>query len=198
MHKENINGILADEMGLGKTCQTISFLTHLLETSPKLTHLIIVPPSTLDNWVREISTWSPSLYFTVYQGNLEERRELRFNILNNKFEKHLNCILTTYGLISSTNEDKAFFKKLKLEYCVFDEAHMLKNMNSIRYQSLIQIKSKRKLLLTGTPLQNNIVELMSLLYFVMPDIFHHKTQYLNKIFASKPVSYKETLYVIIL
>jgi SWI/SNF-related matrix-associated actin-dependent regulator 1 of chromatin subfamily A len=187
MHKENINGILADEMGLGKTCQTIAFLTHLLESNPKLTHLIIVPPSTLDNWVREISTWSPQFYFTVYQGSIEERRELRFNILNNKFEKHLNCILTTYGLISSTNEDKAFFKKLRLEYCVFDEAHMLKNMNSIRYQSLIQIKSRRKLLLTGTPLQNNIVELMSLLYFVMPDIFHHKTQYLNKIFATKPV-----------
>lgn len=52
MHKENINGILADEMGLGKTCQTIAFLAHLLEVSPKSTHLIIVPPSTLDNWIR--------------------------------------------------------------------------------------------------------------------------------------------------
>ena len=57
MHKEKINAILADEMGLGKTCQTISFLAHLLETNKKLMHLIIVPPSTLDNWVREISTW---------------------------------------------------------------------------------------------------------------------------------------------
>ncbi len=195
MHKNNINGILADEMGLGKTCQTISFLTHLLETSPNLTHLIIVPPSTLDNWVREISTWSPHFYFTVYQGSLDERRQQRFNILNQKFEKPLNCVLTTYGLISSTNEDKAFFKKMKFEYCVFDEAHMLKNMNTVRYKSLMQIRSRRKLLLTGTPLQNNIVELMSLLYFVMPDVFHHQTEYLNKIFATKPTNMdKDTFY----
>lgn len=195
LHKENINGILADEMGLGKTCQTIAFLSHLLETNAKLMHLIVVPPSTLDNWIREISTWSPSFYFTVYQGSLDERRQLRYNILNNKFEKPLNAIVSTYGVLYSTNEDKAFFKKLKFEYCVFDEAHMLKNMNSQRYQSLIKIRSRRKLLLTGTPLQNNLVELMSLLYFVMPDIFHHKTQYLNKIFASKPSSTdKDTFY----
>ena len=103
-------------------------------------HLIIVPPSTLDNWIREISTWCPDFNFTVYQGNLEERRHLRFDVLNNKFEKPLNAILTTYGLISSTSEDKAFFKKLTICYTVFDEAHMLKNMNSIRYQALIKIK----------------------------------------------------------
>ena len=149
-------------------------------------HLIIVPPSTLDNWIREISVWSPQFNFTVYQGNQDERAQLRYDIINDNFERPLNAILTTYGLTSSTNEDKAFFKKLKIEYCVFDEAHMLKNMNSVRYQALIKIPAKRKLLLTGTPLQNNLVELMSLLYFVMPDIFHHKTDHLNKIFAAKP------------
>ena len=167
----------------------------MLETNKKLMHLIIVPPSTLDNWVREITTWCPNFYFTVYQGSLEERRRLRFDILNNRFEQPLNGVLTTYGLISSTNEDKAFFKKLPLEYCVFDEAHMLKNMNSQRYQSLIQIKSKRKLLLTGTPLQNNLVELMSLLYFVMPNMFQSQTEYINKIFAAKPANVdKDTFY----
>lgn len=191
LHKEKINGILADEMGLGKTCQTIAFLTHLLEMDNKCMSLIVVPPSTLDNWVREISMWSPSLYFTVYQGSIEERRHLRYNILNNKFEKPLNAILSTYSILSSTSEDKTFFKKLKFEYCIYDEAHMLKNMNTQRYQSLVQLKSKHRLLLTGTPLQNNLVELMSLLYFVMPDIFYHKTEYVNKIFASKPVSKKK-------
>lgn len=115
-------------------------------------------------------------------------------MLNNKFERPLNAILTTYGLLSSTNEDKAFFRKLKLDYCVYDEAHMLKNMNSIRYQSLIKIKSKKRLLLTGTPIQNNLVELMSLLYFVMPDIFHHKTEYVNKIFSSKPSDVDKNTY----
>ena len=140
MHKEKINGILADEMGLGKTCQTISFLAHLFETNKKLMHLIIVPPSTLDNWVREISVWCPDFNFTVYQGNQEERQQLRHDVLNNNFQRGLNAILTTYGMISSTNEDKSFFRKLKLDYCVFDEAHMLKNMNSIRYQALIKLQ----------------------------------------------------------
>ena len=195
IHKENINGILADEMGLGKTCQTIAFLAHLFESNPKMMHLIVVPPSTLDNWVREISTWCPTFNFTVYQGSLEDRRYLRHDILNNKFERPLNAILTSYGMLSSSNEDKAFFRKLKIEYCVYDEAHMLKNMNSIRYQSLIKINSRKRLLLTGTPLQNNLVELMSLLYFVMPDIFQHKTEHLKKIFETKPVDVdKDTFY----
>jgi SNF2 family DNA or RNA helicase len=98
-------------------------------------------------------------------------------------------------MLSSSNEDKAFFRKLKLEYCVYDEAHMLKNMNSIRYQSLIKINSRRRLLLTGTPLQNNLVELMSLLYFVMPDIFEHKTEHLKRIFETKPADVdKDTFY----
>jgi SWI/SNF-related matrix-associated actin-dependent regulator of chromatin subfamily A containing DEAD/H box 1 len=69
MYKENLNAILADEMGLGKTCQTIAFLAHLNETHPhkKMLHLIVVPPTTLDNWVRELSTWAPSLTYLVYQ-----------------------------------------------------------------------------------------------------------------------------------
>lgn len=105
-------------------------------------HLIVVPPSTLDNWVREISVWCPDFNFTVYQGLPEERRSLRYDVLNQNFEKPLNAIVTTYGMLSSSNEDKAFFRKLKIEYCVFDEAHMLKNMNSIRYQALIKIQVK--------------------------------------------------------
>jgi len=120
---------------------------------------------------------------------------LRSDILNDRFVKPLNAILTSYGMLSSSNEDKAFFRKLKLEYCVYDEAHMLKNMNSIRYQSLIKINSRRRLLLTGTPLQNNLVELMSLLYFVMPDIFEHKTEHLKRIFETKPADVdKDTFY----
>lgn len=133
MHKEKLNAILADEMGLGKTCQTIAFLAHLLESSPRMLNLIVVPPSTLDNWVREISTWCPDFYFTVYQGSLDERRSIRYNVLNDKFEKPLNGILTTYTMLISTNDDKAFFKKLNIGYVVYDEAHMLKNMNSLRF-----------------------------------------------------------------
>lgn len=199
MHKERLNAILADEMGLGKTCQTIAFLAYLMEHSKdskdRSVHLIVVPPSTLDNWVREISTWCPDFYFTVYQGSLEERKHLRYNILNNKFEKPLNGLVTTYNLLISTNEDKAFVKKLNIGYVIYDEAHMLKNMNSIRYKGLMQINSKGRLLLTGTPLQNNLVELMSLLYFVMPNIFKHSTEHIRKIFSTRRNTDNDTFYM---
>ena len=144
MHKEKINAILADEMGLGKTCQTIAFLAYLQQNSPHVTHLIVVPPSTLDNWVREISTWCPGFYFTAYQGSLEERKVIRYNVLHNKFEKPLNAILTTYTMLISTNEDKAFFKKLDVGYVIYDEAHMLKNMNSMRLVTIFFRNSKKK------------------------------------------------------
>lgn len=87
--------------------------------------------------------------------------------------------------MSSTNADKAFFRSIKLEYCVYDEAHILRNMKTLKYKALLEIKSKRRLLLTGTPLQNNIVELMSLLYFVTPSIFQKNSKLVNKMFLPK-------------
>ena len=80
------------------------------------------------------------------------------------------------------------FKKLEFQYAVFDEGHMLKNMSSMRYQSLMKIRAQRRLVLTGTPLQNNLVELMSLLAFVMPDLFTDKTEHIKKIFTCITVS----------
>ncbi len=115
-------------------------MAYLVENGFTGMNLIVVPPSTLDNWIREIETWCPSLSYIVYSGSLEERRYLRRDIADNKFDKPLNIVLTSYSLISSTTEDKAFFRKTKFYYSVFDEAHMLKNMNSIRYTSLIQIR----------------------------------------------------------
>jgi SWI/SNF-related matrix-associated actin-dependent regulator of chromatin subfamily A containing DEAD/H box 1 len=97
-------------------------------------------------------------------------------------------------MLSGAHEDRAFFRKLHLTYCVYDEAHMLKNMNSMRYKSLITIKSKHKLLLTGTPLQNSIVELMSLLYFVMPDIFSERIEYVHKLFTVKQLNASEDTF----
>jgi SWI/SNF-related matrix-associated actin-dependent regulator 1 of chromatin subfamily A len=185
MHNQNLNGILADEMGLGKTCQTIAFLAKLNEENPKLRHLIVVPPSTLDNWIREVTMWAPKLNLILYRGSQLEREDLRRQISR---DKSLNLILTSYTLVFSKDEDKKFFRNLRLEYCVFDEAHMLKNMNSIRYQALIKLRSRRKLLLTGTPIQNNIVELMSLLYFVVPDILRNKSMFLKRAFTSKNVN----------
>ncbi|XP_072243863.1 SWI/SNF-related matrix-associated actin-dependent regulator of chromatin subfamily A containing DEAD/H box 1A [Leuresthes tenuis] len=187
LHEHKLSGILADEMGLGKTIQAIAFLAQLYENGIDGPHLIVVPSSTLDNWVRELKLWCPSLNVLIYYGSLEERRYLRYDILNKDVE--FNVIVTTYNLAIGNDSDRSLFRKLHLKYAVFDEGHMLKNMNSLRYRHLMSINAGHRLLLTGTPLQNNLLELMSLLNFIMPSLFSSSTTQLSKMFSMK--SYEE-------
>ncbi|KAL7846884.1 hypothetical protein SRHO_G00218640 [Serrasalmus rhombeus] len=183
LHQNQLSGILADEMGLGKTIQAISFLAHLYQNGNHGPHLITVPSSTLDNWVRELNLWCPSFKVLVYYGSIEERRCVRYDILNGLVD--YNIIVSTYNLAIGNSNDRSLFRKLKLEYAVFDEGHMLKNMSSLRYRHLMAINAKYRLLLTGTPLQNNLLELMSLLNFIMPNMFSSSTSQIAKMFAMK-------------
>ncbi|XP_023339390.1 SWI/SNF-related matrix-associated actin-dependent regulator of chromatin subfamily A containing DEAD/H box 1 homolog isoform X3 [Eurytemora carolleeae] len=184
MHKQSLNGILADEMGLGKTIQTIAFLAHLKESGDEGPHLIIVPSSTLENWRKEFALWAPDLVVQTYWGSQDERRHLRLQLVQDELE--YDIILTTYNMVISSPEDRVLFKKMEFVYVVFDEAHMLKNMASQRYEQLMKVRCCRKLLLTGTPLQNNLVELMSLLIFVMPGMFAKRKDQLKKMFSLFP------------
>ncbi|XP_043530339.1 SWI/SNF-related matrix-associated actin-dependent regulator of chromatin subfamily A containing DEAD/H box 1-like isoform X2 [Chiloscyllium plagiosum] len=183
LNKHRVNGILADEMGLGKTVQAISFLAYLYQEGDKGPHLIIVPASTLDNWIRELKQWCPDLKVLLYYGSLEDRKVLRSDILH-KFVD-FSVIVTTYSCSISNADDRSLFRRLKLHYAVFDEGHMLKNMSSIRYQHLMTFNAEHRLLLTGTPLQNNLLELMSLLNFVMPNMFSSSTSEIRRMFSSK-------------
>uniref|UniRef100_A0A3Q3VW95 DNA helicase n=1 Tax=Mola mola TaxID=94237 RepID=A0A3Q3VW95_MOLML len=189
LHEHKLSGILADEMGLGKTIQAIAFLSQLYENGIKGPHLITVPASTLDNWVRELKLWCPSLKVVVYYGSMEDRRYLRHDILNKETE--FNVIVTTYNLAIGNDSDRSLFRKLRLKYAVFDEGHMLKNMNSLRYRHLMAINAEHRLLLTGTPLQNNLLELMSLLNFIMPSMFSNSTSQLSKMFSMVRKSHEE-------
>jgi len=184
MHKQAINGILADEMGLGKTIQTIAFLAHLKERGDGGPHLIIVPSSTMENWRKELELWAPDIQIVTYWGSQDERRHLRLQLVQDELD--YDVILTTYNMVISSAEDRVLFKKMEFHYVVFDEAHMLKNMASQRYEQLMKIRCSRKLLLTGTPLQNNLIELMSLLIFVMPGMFAKKKEQLKKMFSLFP------------
>jgi len=183
LHEQNLSGILADEMGLGKTIQAIAFLAKLYQNGIEGPHLITVPSSTLDNWVRELKLWCPSLKVLVYYGSVEDRRYLKHDILNEDVE--FNVIVTTYNLAIGNDSDRSLFRKLRLKYAVFDEGHMLKNMNSLRYRHLMAINAEHRLLLTGTPLQNNLLELISLLNFIMPSMFSNSTTQLSKMFSMK-------------
>ncbi|PIO37654.1 hypothetical protein AB205_0082080, partial [Aquarana catesbeiana] len=176
-------------MGLGKTVQAIAFLAHLYMSENKGPHLVVVPASTLDNWIREFNQWCPDMNILLYYGSQEDRKHLRYDILNKVIE--LNVIVTTYNCAISNAEDRSLFRRLKLDYAVFDEGHMLKNMSAIRYQHLMTLNAKHRLLLTGTPVQNNLLELMSLLNFVMPHMFSSSTSELKRMFSSKAKSTDE-------
>ncbi|XP_017485620.1 PREDICTED: SWI/SNF-related matrix-associated actin-dependent regulator of chromatin subfamily A containing DEAD/H box 1 homolog [Rhagoletis zephyria] len=185
MHNQKMNGILADEMGLGKTIQVIAFLAYLKENNlSKGAHLIVVPSSTLDNWEAEISKWCPILVVEKYYGNQDERRRMRVRFAKDGFSG-FDVLLTTYHIVSSTPEECKMFRVCRLHYVIFDEAHMLKNMTTLRYANLIKINAEMRILLTGTPLQNNLLELMSLLCFVMPSFFAKSIEDIKSLFAKK-------------
>ena len=163
LYRENTNGILADEMGLGKTIQTIALLAHLAERHEVWgPHLIVVPTSVMLNWEMEFKKFLPGFKVLTYYGTQEERRRKRTGWMN---DDKWNVWITSYQLISQDNQ---IFKRKAWHYMVLDEAHNIKNFRSKRWQTMLTFRTHSRLLLTGTPLQNNLTELWSLLYFLMP------------------------------
>lgn len=174
--------ILADEMGLGKTCQVISFFAHLKEIdSNSGPNLVIVPSSTLENWLREFQKFCPGLKVSPYYGSQKERADLRYDLSETDFD----VLVTTYNLATGHKDDMKFLRAQNFNVIVYDEGHMLKNSASDRYQKLMRIQAKFRLLLTGTPLQNNLKELISLLAFILPGLFKEKQDDLQVLFNQK-------------
>ncbi|ANQ06452.1 Uncharacterized protein PCOAH_00009450 [Plasmodium coatneyi] len=180
LYNNNLHGILADEMGLGKTIQTISLFAYLKEfkwggasvgkselggaANRKPKNLIIVPLSTLPNWMSEFEAWCPSLKVITYKGNKCERKGLAKQLLECEYD----ICLTTFDFAI---KEKALLIKIFWTYIVVDEGHRMKNSKSKFHIFLRDFKSKHRVLLTGTPLQNNLSELWSLLNFLLPKIF---------------------------
>ena len=163
LYAAGTNGILADEMGLGKTIQTIALLAHLaVEHEVWGPHLIVVPTSVMLNWEMEFKKFLPGFKIMTYYGTQEERKRKRKGWLN---DDKWNVWITSYTLITN---DQVIFKKKAWHYMILDEAHNIKNFQSLRWQTLLTFRTKARLLLTGTPLQNNLTELWSLLFFLMP------------------------------
>ncbi len=166
LHENNLSGILADEMGLGKTLQTISFLGYLrFIRGINGPHLVITPKSTLDNWQREFNRWIPDIKVLVLQGDKDERAEL---IKNKVMTCDFDVIVSSYEIVI---REKATLKKFDWQYIIIDEAHRIKNEESLLSQIIRMFHSRNRLLITGTPLQNNLRELWALLNFIVPDVF---------------------------
>lgn len=183
LYNNGLNGILADEMGLGKTIQTVSLLAYLWEKKHnKGPFLCIVPLTTLhNNWKTELQKWVPQLTVTVYEGKPDDRKRIRETRLE---AMNFNVLLTTFEYAML---DKRHLKKIEWEYIIVDEAHRLKNPKCKLSRDLNKYyNSKRRIALTGTPLQNDLQEVWSLLNFLSPSIFNSIEtfdQWFNKPFA---------------
>ncbi|EMR68109.1 putative helicase swr-1 protein [Eutypa lata UCREL1] len=163
LYKNKTNGILADEMGLGKTIQTIALLAHLAcQHEVWGPHLVIVPTSVMLNWEMEFKKWCPGFKVLSYYGSIEERKRKRQGW---KTDDMWNVCITSYQIVL---QDQQVFKRRQWHYMILDEAHNIKNFKSKRWQTLLTFNTQARLLLTGTPLQNNLTELWSLLFFLMP------------------------------
>ena len=166
LYNNNLNGILADEMGLGKTIQTIALVTYLIEKKKQDgPFIVIVPLSTLTNWNLEFEKWAPAVKRIVYKGPPLARKQQAAQIKYSNFQ----VLLTTYEYII---KDRPLLSKVKWMLMIVDEGHRMKNAQSKLSSTITQYYHTRyRLILTGTPLQNNLPELWALLNFVLPTIF---------------------------
>ena len=178
LRANGINGILADEMGLGKTLQSISVVAYMREfqntTGP---HLVMVPKSTLSNWCNEFKRWCPIVKVCRFHGSKDDREAMIKDVLKPGVlheERDWDVIITTYEIV---NLERAALCKIAWNYLIIDEAHRLKNEASQFSTTVRLLQTNHRLLLTGTPLQNNLHELWALLNFLLPDVFESSEQF---------------------
>ncbi|XP_041024464.1 chromatin-remodeling ATPase INO80-like isoform X1 [Juglans microcarpa x Juglans regia] len=190
-YEQGLNGILADEMGLGKTIQAMAFLAHLAEEKNIWgPFLVVAPASVLNNWNDEVSRFCPDMKTLPYWGGLQDRTILRKRIKPKDLyrrEAGFHILITSYQLLVS---DEKYFRRVKWQYMVLDEAQAIKSSNSIRWKTLLSFNCRNRLLLTGTPIQNNMAELWALLHFIMPTLFDSHEQF-NEWFSKGIESHAE-------
>ncbi|XP_057704668.1 lymphoid-specific helicase isoform X2 [Corythoichthys intestinalis] len=167
--ENGINGILADEMGLGKTIQCIAHIAMMIEKKVMGPFLVVAPLSTLPNWINEFKRFTPEVSVLLYHGPQPERGKLRKKM--NRFQGSLNMYPVVVTSFEIAMIDRKFLQRYQWKYLIVDEGHRIKNLNCRLVRELKTLPTDNKLLLTGTPLQNNLAELWSLLNFLLPEVF---------------------------
>lgn len=173
LYEQGINGILADEMGLGKTIQSISVMAYLAERHDVWgPFLVVAPASTLHNWEQEIRKFVPEFKILPYWGDAKDRKTLRkfWDRKHKTYKKDasFHVMITSYQTVVN---DVSYFQKMGWQYMILDEAQAIKSSESSRWKCLLGFHCRNRLLLTGTPIQNNMQELWALLHFIMPSLF---------------------------
>jgi ATP-dependent DNA helicase len=168
LYENGINGILADEMGLGKTIQTIAMLAHLWENKSYGPFLIAAPLSTTSNWVEEFKKWTPKIPVVLYHGDKKDREKIRRTQLKQPGTDKFPVVVTSYEICMN---DRKFLTGFGWQFIIIDEGHRIKNLDCRLIRELQSYQSANRLLITGTPLQNNLTELWSLLHFLLPTVF---------------------------
>lgn len=174
LQRFGMNGVLADDMGLGKTLQTLLILASVLklsgpETDPKC---IIVAPSTLvSHWLHEMSKYLPKNLIKALKYVGKDRDQLRAKVSS------CNCVITSYDVV---RKDIDWLSGLAFKYCVLDEGHLIKNANSTLSKACKRLKSEHRLILTGTPVQNDVLEIWSLFDFLMPGFLGERKDFHKK------------------
>ncbi|KAJ6872863.1 ATP-dependent helicase BRM isoform X2 [Populus alba x Populus x berolinensis] len=169
LYNNKLNGILADEMGLGKTVQVMALIAYLMEFKGNYgPHLIIVPNAVLVNWKSELHNWLPSVSCIYYVGGKDQRSKLFSQEVS---AMKFNVLVTTYEFIMY---DRSKLSKLDWKYIIIDEAQRMKDRESVLARDLDRYRCQRRLLLTGTPLQNDLKELWSLLNLLLPEVFDNR------------------------
>jgi SNF2 family DNA or RNA helicase len=171
LYNNNMSGILADEMGLGKTIQVIGMICYLVEhKNNNGPYLVIAPLSTISNWQSEFEKWAPTLTTYVYKGSPAERKRL---FEDNMKDGNFNVLIVQFELVMDAKDAKRL-KSLDWSHIIVDEGHRLKNRESKLFGVLTGktgYRARNRVILSGTPLQNEIHELWSLLNFLLPEIF---------------------------
>uniref|UniRef100_A0A8C4E2Y6 Proliferation-associated SNF2-like protein n=1 Tax=Dicentrarchus labrax TaxID=13489 RepID=A0A8C4E2Y6_DICLA len=167
--ENGINGILADEMGLGKTIQCIAHVAMMIEKKVMGPFLVVAPLSTLPNWINEFKRFTPEVSVLLYHGPQPERAKVLKQIRRPQGPLNMCPVVITSFEISMI--DRKFLQRFQWKYLIVDEGHRIKNLNCRLVRELKMLPTDNKLLLTGTPLQNNLAELWSLLNFLLPEVF---------------------------
>lgn len=182
-------GILADDMGLGKTCQTIAFIALLVDLyesgqiqDKPWPNLVVVPPSVLANWENEFAHFAPGLSVIKYSGSPAQRDALGDDLRASPEDYHV--VLTSYSQMSRP-KDANSMTRMGVNVAIFDEAHRLKNPLTSAYKDLSRIEATWRLFITGTPIQNNIMELMALLSFISPHLLKRDRELIEELFTQK-------------